>query len=204
MNNAEISNTKSALAVQSNYSHPRVLALASALVLTAVLGPAESTSVSDTLPVFGVLSAPSEAAAGEVTEFGMFTVPPRGHAEFGNEGFGGEDFNDWGVLVERTHAVEADLGSFMGFCYRLTGLNDRTVAALTYRVEHPPILRPDGSQSRGFSYRRPMIIHDGSVAGCSGFSFDSQAELVPGRWRLSYTYRGQELVSQEFEVRIKS
>lgn len=204
MNNAAINTAPSAVATRQHYHQPRVLALAGALVLAAVLGPAESTSVSDTLPVFGAMAPPLGSATGEVTEFGVFTAPPRGHAEFGNQGFGGEDFNDWGVLVERTEAVDADLGSFMGFCFRLAGLNDRTVAALTYRVEHPPILRPDGSLSRGFSYRRPMIIHDGTVAGCSGFGFDNQAELVPGRWRLSYTYRGQELVSQEFDVRVRS
>lgn len=147
--------------------------------------------------------APGPAApSGEVLEYGIYSMPPRDHSAGPNAPrIGASDFSAWGDLLESTQAVPAQLGSFMGFCYRITGLNDRTVASLEYRVDHPPIARANGTVSRGFSYPRAMDVERGQVDGCSGFAFENPRELVPGRWRFSYSYRGRELLSQEFDVR---
>lgn len=155
-------------------------------------------------PNAAIAPTPAPAPAqpnGEVLEYGIYGMPPRDHSAGPNAPrIGASDFSAWGDLLERTQSVPAQLGSFMGFCYRITGLNNRTVASLEYRVEHPPIARADGTVSRGFDYPRAMDVERGQIDGCSGFAFESPRELVPGRWRFSYGYRGQELLSQEFDV----
>jgi hypothetical protein len=72
--------------------------------------------------------------------------------------------------------------------------------ALVDKTLHPEIVRPDGNVSKGFSSRHELVAKQGTVASCTGYSFDQDFELKPGGWVFSIWDQDHELVRQEFVV----
>ena len=102
-------------------------------------------------------------------------------------------------LVKTTKVIPIEKGRFLGFMYLITGLPNQPITELEFVVEHPEMKKPDGTKSTGFRYVRKLKTYDGAIQGRSGHKFDHPYEMVEGKWRFEYWYKGKVIVAQEFE-----
>ncbi|HZW13483.1 MAG TPA: DUF3859 domain-containing protein [Noviherbaspirillum sp.] len=104
-------------------------------------------------------------------------------------------------ISKQTTQIPLSMGTRFGVCYVVDGLEPNTPFDLRKTVVHPKLTRPDGSVSTSFSALRRGRAHSSRIEGCEGYGFDHPFEMVAGVWRISISIEGQELVSQDFEVR---
>lgn len=103
------------------------------------------------------------------------------------------------VLIKKTDRIPLLKDIYFAFDYTIRGFHDGKVQ-LDWTVTHPVIIKPNGSQSSGYSYVREFVIKDGKTSGTSGYILNQDYELVPGQWTFSYSYQGTELVRKSFTV----
>ena len=102
------------------------------------------------------------------------------------------------VITEPTSTVPLEKGIRFGFKWQVTGLP--STFNLTYRVEHPLITRPDGTQLR--SSDEPMIHEsiNGTFVGTDCYMLREDYELVPGEWAMSVLMDGVTVAKQTYQV----
>jgi len=104
-------------------------------------------------------------------------------------------------VVSQTNRIPARLGVRFGFTYSVTNLPARAQVVWKKIVKHPPIHKPDGSTSRGFTFlERHVTSPTGTIETFTGYGFDHAYELVPGKWSIALWYDNKRLVEQTFEV----
>lgn len=102
-------------------------------------------------------------------------------------------------LLRQTDEVPAELCRSFGLIYAETGSYAETGAsagALTIRITHPPLHRPDGATGSVDLFDAPATPGLHFV----GFTFDERWELAPGRWTFTILAGDQVLVSHGFTV----
>lgn len=105
------------------------------------------------------------------------------------------------ALVKRGAMQEARLGSGIGIRYQVLGAPRGAKVLLDVVVRHPAIVNPATRQPMTQStaqYERSI----GEVAH-SVWSFDTQADLLPGDYAIELWHRGRMLARQAFRVRVK-
>ncbi|QBY02301.1 DUF3859 domain-containing protein [Rhodophyticola sp. CCM32] len=88
--------------------------------------------------------------------------------------------------------VPADIG--IGFGVIIETGDDRVLDPVIITVTHPPF--PDS----GIEVEQWLTRIDGQSPSLHGFSFEYEAERVPGDWTFSASYKGQELYHVTFQV----
>ena len=143
----------------------------------------------------------AEQPRGRVVEYGVFVYDLASAQAWNNAATTSQVVWEGGQvqLVQRTQRVPLVKDIYFAFQYVLSGLPEGEVELL-WTVEHPPIEKPDGTVSTGYSYSRTEETAGGQVAGQSGYVLNKDFELVPGTWVFSYSYAGKVLVRQEFQV----
>jgi hypothetical protein len=96
-------------------------------------------------------------------------------------------------LLRQTDEVPAELCRSFGLIYAETGAS---AGALTIRITHPPLRRPDGATGSVDLFDAPATPGLHFV----GFTFDERWELAPGRWTFTILAGDQVLASHGFTV----
>ena len=104
-------------------------------------------------------------------------------------------------VVEQTSRIPARLGIRFGFTYSVTNLPAGAQVVWKKTVKHPPIRKPDGSTSRGFTFlERHVTSPAGTIQTFTGYGFDHAYELASGEWTVELWYGKQRLLGHTFEV----
>ena len=135
-----------------------------------------------------------------VTEFGIYArgtevvhldaAAPSGQSR-GTSGF---------RLMASTESIPASMGTSFGFCYEVAGIRRESTPDIVIQVEHPKIVRPDGTERTHYEDRPYAPVSAPTFTDCKGYAFDHQFELVPGIWRFTVLVNGSPKITQEFHV----
>lgn len=134
-----------------------------------------------------------------ITEFGIYKgVKAIGIKNLPQSNTGVLTFTDSPLLIEKTNKVPAIVGTTFGYCYDIPS-NDQFVT-ITRKLINPPMLKPDGSTSKGYEYERTLDVKDGIAAYCTTYTLEYEWEAVIGVWKFSILLNGREIIKQEFEL----
>jgi Domain of unknown function (DUF3859) len=134
-----------------------------------------------------------------VYEYGTYASPPSVTVGFTRRGmdYGAIEYIE---LVQSTRTVVGAVGNQFGFRYRVEGLPLGTRVPLTMIIKFPP----PGVAAKSAS---TLFLDDDYshfvAAGSERFwtwTFDDQAQIVPGVWTLEIWYGKQKLAEQTFIV----
>lgn len=89
----------------------------------------------------------------------------------------------------------------IGFGFRWKARNLPEQAVVTYRIEHPPITRPDGKTLTRFEEPMSQETQFGIVETADCYFLSEDYELVPGTWTLTILHKGTLLVKRSFHVK---
>ena len=103
------------------------------------------------------------------------------------------------VLIQRTD--EVPMRKDVGFGFRWKARNLPEQAVITYRVDHPPITRPDGKKLTSFEEPMKKETKLGVLETADCYFLSEDYELVPGTWTLSVLHKGVLLVRHSFYVK---
>lgn len=96
--------------------------------------------------------------------------------------------------------IKAKLGTRFGIQVLVGGSPKRQVANLLTKVIHPPLPVNDTDQTTEIdTWESPMNI---GVPRFTGWNFEDQKELVPGKWTIQILYRDEVLAEKVFDVEI--
>lgn len=102
-------------------------------------------------------------------------------------------------LVEKTERIPLSKGRLFGFRFKIWGLNKNVgVLPLELVVEHPKMVKPDGSESIGYHYPVDLTLKDGSVEDKAGYRINEDFEMVEGEWRFAFRFMNKTLLEQKF------
>ncbi|MGA2279194.1 MAG: DUF3859 domain-containing protein [Verrucomicrobiota bacterium] len=107
------------------------------------------------------------------------------------------------TLETETNRIPARLGIAFGCYCEVSGLPQQLgdKAEIEAVWTYPPMVKPDGSISKGFSAADLSRINtDGGVRGWVGYRFEKDFELVSGEWKFELRYEGKTLAKQSFTV----
>jgi hypothetical protein len=141
---------------------------------------------------------------GKVSGYGILKVPTDQHTESEPQSPAGvaHIYHTLPSITTATNRIQAKIGTVFGMIYEISNpeAKDGDLADLEVVMSFPPMAKPDGSTSRGFSHfvKSPYTNHK---TWCwVDYSFDNDFELVPGLWRFEVRSGGKTLCSQEFTV----
>ena len=103
------------------------------------------------------------------------------------------------VIVQR--GDEIPLRKNIGFGFRWKARNLPEQALITYRVEHPPITRPDGKRLTSFEEPMSRETMLGALETADCYFLSEDHELVPGTWILTVLHKGTVLAKRSFHVK---
>jgi hypothetical protein len=105
------------------------------------------------------------------------------------------------ILVSATNQIPARIGIRFGMTYEINKLPvPDGEAEITKIAKHPPITKPDGTTSTGFTFVEKQLVKNGPIVGWTGYGFDHDYELVTGRWEFEMKFDNKTLCKQEFIV----
>jgi hypothetical protein len=148
-------------------------------------------------------AAPAVAElTGEIIEYGYYQPVSKLKRERNYNTATGYVRTDGKVeLVEQTDQIPAVQGRLFGFKFRLRGFPpDAVTADLKLVVQHPQIIRPNGTAISGYELPMTMDVIDGAVVSKAGYKFDKPYEMAEGQWRFEYWYDNRIIVEQTFNV----
>lgn len=104
-------------------------------------------------------------------------------------------------LVRSTDRIEACMGVEFGYRLDLTGLTPGATVTFDKVVSTPPLRKPDGRVTTGYTREFPVEVPgDGVLVAYEGYGFDYDYELVPGEWTIEIWMSGKKLASRTFTV----
>jgi hypothetical protein len=102
-------------------------------------------------------------------------------------------------LVAKTERIPLSKGRLFGFRFKIWGLNKEVgVVPLELVVEHPKMIKPDGTESTGYHYPVDLTLKDGAVEDKAGYRINEDFEMVEGEWRFAFRFMNKTLVEQKF------
>ena len=106
------------------------------------------------------------------------------------------------LLTSQTNRIPAQIGVRFGMWYEVGNLSGKDVTEVEFLkiAKHPPITKPDGTISRGFTFVEKQMVKSGRVIGWTGYGLDHDYELVVGDWEFEMQYQGKTLCKQKFTV----
>ena len=105
-------------------------------------------------------------------------------------------------IITQTNRIPAKIGSCFGLTFEVSNLatTNGALIDIVKVVTHPPMTRPDGTVSKGFTFVEKAVVENGRATNWSGYGFDHPYELVPGLWLFEMRFEGKALVKQQFTV----
>lgn len=105
------------------------------------------------------------------------------------------------IVDQQTDRIAAIQGNRFGFLFEITGLQSREPVRLKRVVKHPPQRLFGGGMSTETVDELPLLLPTGGkIQGYITKTFDSEREMVPGKWSLEVWRGDTKLVGQEFTV----
>ena len=101
-------------------------------------------------------------------------------------------------ITRETDVIPLQKGISFGITWRAANLPER--AEIAWRVDHPPITRPDGVTLDRDEEALIAPTKAGRIETTDCFMLGQDHELVPGKWTLSILHKGQLLVQRTFHV----
>jgi hypothetical protein len=114
---------------------------------------------------------------------------------------------DWNVIetagiVKRTTDIPASLGTRFGILYVVKGEPTGQIVNLQKITIHPGLKNPEKKE---FVYKSNYLIEaEIGIPRHSGYGFDHEWEVVPGKWTIELWYKGRKLAEKTFAVRSRS
>jgi hypothetical protein len=103
-----------------------------------------------------------------------------------------------GKLIESTTTIKASVGTSFGIRVKILGEPEGQVIACGFRWLHPKMTDPvSGQSSESDQWESQSRIGHPRY---TGYTFDSEWELVPGEWTLQVLYGGRVLAEKKFSV----
>ena len=103
-------------------------------------------------------------------------------------------------LLKSTDSIPPVIGTSFGFCYEVTGIQPQSKPDIVVEVQHPKIVRPDGTEHTHYEGRPHVPITAPTFTDCTGYGFDHHFELVSGTWKFTVLVNGSPKAAQEFYV----
>lgn len=176
--------------------------LAAALALSALCPAAPAQAAKSAHAKTKKNEPPAPKVTGvKVVEFGIYTstVVQRIHSASVADGIKDRatDFK----LVRKSTLVDARLGTSIGMKYVLRGTPKDARVTIEVGVVHPPMVNPQTRETMTRSsahFERTIGQPEHAV-----WSFDTQADLVPGDYTIEIVSEGRVLAQKVFRVRIR-
>jgi len=137
--------------------------------------------------------------SGEITEYGI--CEQRHVSERYSQPQSTAGYATIGALRITQTTDDIPLRKDIGFGFRWKARNLPDQAVVTYRIEHPPITRPDGKTLTSFEEPMTQEAKLGVVDTADCYFLSEDHELVPGTWTLSILHKGTLLVKRSFHVK---
>jgi hypothetical protein len=110
------------------------------------------------------------------------------------------------TLLDRTNVIDATIGTTFGIQFLAEGAADRNdedddddIAPLRVRVLHPPMTDPITKKvTTKEEWDAPANL---DIIRFTGWTFENESELVPGRWAIEVLQDGRVMARQEFTIR---
>lgn len=141
------------------------------------------------------------AAEGLITNYGLYSVANGGIAyrhpgSTAGRAAGGVE----AVHIEKTTSVPLRKGIMFGFEWEAEGFPPNMPVIITYRVKHPPALKPDGQVSTGFDEPFYVLPQGITLKTADYYMLSEDWELLPGEWTISVLYEDTVIVEKTFTV----
>jgi len=106
-----------------------------------------------------------------------------------------------GSMLIGTPTDTVPLHKGIGFGYLWEARDLPPAFELTYRIQHPPIVRKDGRRVEMFEETvQRQAADDGTFQTADCYFLDEDVELVPGDWTITLLVQGRVLVTRTFHV----
>lgn len=103
-------------------------------------------------------------------------------------------------LVKSTRRLRAVQGVTFGFQYRIHGVANANNPGFEMRAIHPP-MKSHGGGIETVSTAETYVYGTGGIAiNDIVYTLSESSEVLPGKWTLQLLYRGQVVVSREFDL----
>lgn len=148
-------------------------------------------------------SAPAvEVTGAEIVEFGTFRKLAVSENSRAPKSLTGEIHAvREAVLDESGTDIHASLGTSFGVRVKINGKPADAPVTCTFRWAHPKMTDPGtGKVSETDEWEATATI---GLAQYTGFTFDADWELVPGKWTLQLIYDGKVLAEKTFDLTIQ-
>lgn len=155
------------------------------------------------LVFFGCTTAKPPGIEGKIVNCGVYIFPDKAVIIKTPETASGVTYIPAGkpVLMTATNRIPAWLGIRFGMTYYVKNLPVANgYVDITKIAKHPLMTKPDGTTSTGFTTVEKQFVKDGQLVGWTGYGFDHDYELAPGRWEFTVMFEGQPLCKQDFTV----
>ena len=172
------------------------LLIAAAPVAPAQAAKAKQAGVKKTEP------ATAKITGAKVLEFGIYTSTVTSHEKSPTIADGIKDRARDFKLVRKSTLVDARLGTSIGMKYILRGTPKDGRVTIEVGVLHPPMVNPQTHETMTRSsahFERVIGQPEHAV-----WSFDTQADLVPGDYTIEIVSEGKVLAQKVFRVRIRN
>ncbi len=140
--------------------------------------------------------SPVRVEKGAFTNYGIFDIPSKIVDSTRTD-----RFYELRYLKNNTDSIPALKGLYFGFNYVISGAPEFEYASITKVIRYP---------EPGLKRNSKIVPADTSSLSVplnrlrySGFRFDHDYELVPGKWEFEMSYKGVRLFSKVFTVYIK-
>ena len=101
-------------------------------------------------------------------------------------------------LQQETQSIALATGNLFGFLWSSVGFSPDKEAALTYRIKHPMMRKPDGSSVTIPDHQFTAKADYGFFSDYTVFGPTEDYEIVEGEWIIQVIHDGKGLVEKQF------
>lgn len=138
---------------------------------------------------------------GKIHQYGIYRVIDKGTVTENTDIASGREWEGSDMeLVESTDQIPLRHNLTFGMDIRVYDPNEKRFLTLDYTLTHPPMRKPTGEMTQGTSYSRQLMCFKGVCEDGAQYEFTESYEMVPGNWRLEYSYKGRTIISKTFNI----
>jgi len=104
------------------------------------------------------------------------------------------------TLARETETVQMAQGVLFGYRVNVINLPDAEQHVFTLRYEFPPMITHEGQTTTSTEDQRRVTTSSRGVTGGIYYMLSEEYEMVPGEWKLTVLYKGDELASKTFTL----
>ena len=104
-------------------------------------------------------------------------------------------------LLKTTSQIPLGKGRLFGFKFHISGLREAAnVLPLELIVKHPPMTKPDGTVSTGYSYTMDLKLTKGEITDNTGYQLNEKYEMVEGDWLFEFRLLNKSILQKKFHT----